>query len=128
MDSPTYRIIPIDGFAQTTIEGTLDLNATATILLGIAHENDTAGRHLLVDVRRAEATGLSYTDVYALVGLLSEHPAAFAGRIAFLDTFRAGFEKVQFFEASANEHGFTVRSFLDEAAAVAWLENAPAAA
>ena len=62
--------------------------------------------------------------MYRLVGTLAAHAPTFSCRIALLDTFREGFEKVQFFEASATDKGFAVRAFLDEAVAVAWLERA----
>lgn len=120
----TYHTVPIDGITRTTVEGHLDFEASADILRGVAAENEAAGRHLLIDLRRAEAHGLTYTDVYRLVQMLGETPGAFRGRVALLDLYREGFEKVQFFEASADVQGFHVRSFLDEAAAVAWLEGA----
>ena len=122
----SYEIVPIDGFTQTTVEGALDLAGSAEMLRQIAADADARHRHLLIDVRDATSTGLSYSDVYRLVGMLTENPIAFSGRIALLDTFREGFEKIQFFEASATEKGFTVRAFLDEDAAVGWLEAAPA--
>ena len=118
----SYQIVPIDGFTQTNVEGALDLDASLEVLRGIAADADTRRHNLLIDVRDATATGLSYSDVYRLVGMLAEHPDAFSGRIALLDTFREGFEKIQFFEASATEKGFAVRAFIDEAAAISWLE------
>jgi hypothetical protein len=119
---PSFEIVPINGITQTTVEGTLDFEASATILRGVAAENAEKGKHLLIDLREAEASGLSYTDIYRLVEILGDHPVAFRGRMAILDTFRAGFEKVQFFQASATDLGFEVRAFLDEGAAVVWLE------
>lgn len=118
----TYEIVPVNGFAQTTVEGELDFESTAALLHGIAEASAAQGRHLLLDLREAEASGLSYTDVYRLVGMLGDHPLVFRNRIALLDMYREGFEKVQFFQASATDHGFEVRAFLDEAAAVGWLE------
>ena len=117
----SYEIVPIDGFAQTTVEGELDFESTAALLQGIAEASAAQGRHLLIDLRDTEASELSYTDVYRLVGILSRHPLAFRNRIALLDTYRGGFENVQFFQASATDHGFEVRAFLDEDAAVGWL-------
>ena len=119
-----FDIVPIDGFTQTTIEGVLDLEGSTAILRQIATDAASRRRHLLIDLRDATSTGLSYADIYRLVGMLADDPDAFSGRIALLDTFREGFEKVQFFEASATEKGFSVRAFLDEDAAVAWLEQA----
>lgn len=124
----SHKIVPIDGICQTTVQGALDFDATAAILLDIARDSCERGRHLLIDLRSAEAKGLSYVDVYHLVQMLSEHPDAFNGRLALLDLFREGFEKVQFFEASAVEEGFEVHAFLDEDAAVRWLERKPRAA
>lgn len=120
----SYEILLVDGFTQTTVEGALDMDGSAAMLRQIATDADSRHRHLLIDVRDATSTGLSYADVYRLVGMLAEDPVAFSCRIALLDTFREGFEKIQFFEASATEKGFAVRAFLDEAAAVAWLEAA----
>ncbi len=122
-----FDIVPINGFTQTTVEGALDLEGSAAMLREIATDADSRRRHLLIDLRAATSTGLSYSDVYRLVGMLSDDPVAFSGRIALLDTFREGFEKIQFFEASATEKGFAVRAFLDEDAAVGWLEAAATA-
>lgn len=118
-----YSIVPINGITRTTVEGALDFDATATVLRAIAAENQVAGRDLLIDLREAQAQQLSYTDVHRLVRLLAEQPDAFRGRIALLDRYRDSFEKTQFFEASAEISGFDVRSFLNEAEAVAWLEH-----
>lgn len=118
-----FQIVPINGITRTTVEGALDFDATATVLRAVATENETAGRHLLIDLRAAQAPQLSYSDVCRLVKLLDETPAAFRGRIALLDLYRDSFEKTQFFEASADISGFAVRSFLDEGKAVAWLEG-----
>ena len=121
----SYEIVSIDGFTQTTVEGALDLDASAAMLRGIAADADSRRHNLLIDLRDATSTGLSYSDVYRLVGMLAEDPEAFSGRIALLDTFREGFEKIQFFEASATEKGFHVRAFIDEGAAIVWLDAAP---
>lgn len=118
MDS--YEIVPIDGITQTTVEGGLDFEVSRRILLAIARENEHKGKNLLIDLRGADSH-LSYTDVYQLVQVLREHPEAFSGKLALLDTFREGFEQVQFFEAFATELGFRVRAFLDADAADAWL-------
>ena len=119
----TYQIVPSDGILRTTVEGDLDYRATAEVLHAIASQNAAEGHHLLVDFRGADGADLSFVDVYKLVKLLREHPTSFNGRIALLDSFREGFEKVQFFEASAEVEGYRVRSFLEEAAAVRWLEG-----
>ena len=124
MPVASYDTVPIDGFTQTTVEGALDLAGSVAMLRQIAADADAQNRHLLIDLRAATATTLSYADVYRLVGLLAEDPEAFSGRIALLDTFREGFEKLQFFEASATEKGVAVRAFIDESRAVAWLEEA----
>ena len=118
-----YQIVPIDGITRATLEGTLDFDATAAVLHAVALENEASGKHLLIDLRGAEGQQLSYTDVHRLVQLLDERPHAFRGRIALLDHYRESFEKTQFFEASADIKGFDVRSFLDEARAIAWLEG-----
>lgn len=120
----SYDAVPVDGFLQTTVEGALDLAGSAEMLRQVVTEASAQDRHLLLDLRDATSTGLSYADVYRLVGTLAEHAPAFSCRIALLDTFRDGFEKVQFFEASAAEKGFDVRAFIDEGTAVAWLEGA----
>ncbi len=121
----SYATVAHDGTLRTTVEGALDFDGTAAVVRGVADENAEQGRHLLVDLRGADGAALSFADVHRLAGMLSETPAAFRSRIALLDTFRGGFEKVQFFEASATHQGYTVHSFLDEAAAVAWLDAGP---
>ncbi|HEX9950275.1 MAG TPA: hypothetical protein VGB53_00770 [Rubricoccaceae bacterium] len=117
----TYETVRIGDVLRTTVHGDLDLDGSARILHGVAAENASRGLHLLVDLRDADGAPLSFADVYQLSGLLAETPVAFRSRIALLDTFREGFEKVQFFEASATHRGFVVHSFLDEGAAAAWL-------
>ncbi|HEX8299714.1 MAG TPA: hypothetical protein VF594_11190 [Rubricoccaceae bacterium] len=118
---PTHETVLIGDVLRTTVHGELDLESSSRILHAIATDNAARGLHLLVDLRDADGAPLSFADVYRLSGILAEEPAAFRSRIALLDTFREGFEKVQFFEASATHRGFAVRSFLDEPAAVAWL-------
>ena len=118
-----YKIVPVNGFTRTTVEGALDVGSSAAMLRQVAADARVRGHHLLLDLRDAEASGLSYSDVYRLVGMLAGHPHALLNRIALLDTFRPGFEKVQFFQASATDQGFEVRAFLDEAAAVRWLSE-----
>lgn len=121
----TYETVPLDGIVTTTIEGTLDLAASTEVLLAIAREASLAGRSLLVDLRDANAPGLTFADVYTLVCVLEAHQEAFSGRIALLDRFRESFEKAQFFEASSVHAGLAVHAFLDEDEAVAWLSAAP---
>ena len=118
---PTYETVTIGDVLRATVHGDLDLTGLALILHGIAGENASRGLHLLVDLRDADGGPLSFADLHRISGRLAETPAAFRSRIALLDTFREGFEKVQFFEASATHRGFAVRSFLDESAAASWL-------
>ena len=117
-----YQTLPIDDITEVTVEGGLDLDRTRRLLLDTATNAQAAGHNLLVDLRNAEST-LSFRDVYHLVQLLGEHPEAFSGRIALLDVYDERFEKAQFFESSATEIGFEVRTFLDEDEAVAWLAH-----
>ena len=109
---PTYETVTIGDVLRATVHGDLDLAGLALILHGIAGENAARGLHLLVDLRDADGGPLSFADLHRISGGLAETPAAFRSRIALLDTFREGFEKVQF---------FAVRSFLDESAAASWL-------
>ena len=118
----TYRVVPINAIVQIPVEGDLDLASSRSLLLGLARDAETAGHHLLIDLRAATSE-LSYPEVYDLVQVLAEHPAAFTGRIALLDRYSERFEKSQFFEASAAHFGFHVRAFVDEPLAVEWLEE-----
>ena len=117
----TYRVVPINAIVEIPVEGALDLASSREVLLGLARDAETAGHHLLIDLREATSE-LSYAEVYELVQVLSDHPEAFTGRMALLDRYIDRFEKSQFFEASATHLGFHVRAFVDEDLAVAWLE------
>lgn len=119
----SYHTVPINDVTEMTVEGDLDLEASREILLDVVRDAGLAGHHLLVDLRGA-TSALSFRDVYQLVQVLVEHPAAFSGRLALLDTYDKSLEKAQFFQSSASERGFQVRAFVDEDAAVAWLEAA----
>ncbi len=79
MPMASYETVPIDGFTQTTVEGVLDLDGSAAMLRQIATDADSQDKHLLIDLRDATSTGLSYADVYRLVGLLAEEPGTFSG-------------------------------------------------
>ena len=107
---------------ETTVEGELDYERTRTALEGVAEANSETGYDLLIDLRPAEDAGISFPDVYRLVQGLSMHPESFKGRVALLDRYRAGFEKVQFFEAAATERGYRVRAFVDFEEATRWLQ------
>lgn len=118
----SFTVVLLDGIVEITVEGTLDLESSHRLLLGVAQNADVVGRHLLLDLRNAKGA-LSFRDVYQLVQVLGERFTAFRGRIALLDKFDEGLEKAQFFEASATESGFDIRTFLNEDAAVQWLEE-----
>ena len=109
---------------ETTVEGALDFDRTQAALEAIAMANAETGYDILIDLRHAEDAGISFPDVYRLVQGLSTHPEAFRGRVALLDRYRDGFEKVQFFEAAATEKGYRVLAFVDFEAAVRWLRDA----
>ena len=117
----SYRIAHLDGIAQLTVDGTLDLAASRALLLRIARDAELEGKGLLVDLRGAEGA-LSYRDVYEMVGVLKENAEAFTHCVALLEDYTERFEKAQFFQAYATERGFAVRAFVDEDAAVGWLE------
>lgn len=119
-----FRLVHAYDLLELTVGGALDLDRSRAMLAQLAEANAETGLDLLLDLRPAEDAGMSYRDVYALVDLLEEHPEAFGGKLALLDTNRPGFEKVQFFQASAAERGFEVRAFLDFEAAVRWLQRA----
>lgn len=118
----SFTVVPLDGIVEITVEGTLDFEASRQLLLNVAAEADAVSRHLLLDLREVRGA-LSFRDVYQLVQILSRHADVFRGRIALLDKYDEGLEKAQFFEASATESGFHIRTFLDEEAAVQWLEQ-----
>lgn len=123
MAPPRFQLVHLHDIIETTPEGALDVERTREVLCGIADTNAEAGLDLLVDLRGATDTGVSYTDVYGMIGILRENPIAFRGKMALLDSFRPGFEKVQFFEAAATEAGFEVRAFLDFEEATRWLQT-----
>lgn len=121
----SYTVVPIDSIVELEVTGELDLDASFILLLDVVRRADLAGHDLLIDLRKAQSD-LSFKDVYRLVQFLDQHPDAFSGRLALLDDYDDGFLKTQFLEASARDHGFEVRAFLKEAAAIAWLEGEPA--
>jgi len=118
-----FRVVHGADFLQTTAAGDLDYAASRTLLLSVVASNEEEGLDVLLDLRGSVDGGISFREVYKLVAILREHPAAFRRQVAVLDLFRPGFEKVQFFEASAVEAGFDVRSFLEYEAAADWLQR-----
>ena len=117
----SYRTVPIDGVTQLTVDGTLDLSASRQLLFQIAHDAELEGQGLLLDLRGAQGA-LSYRDVHEMIGVLTENADAFTHCMGILEDYTERFEKAQFFQAYANERGFSVRAFVDEDAAIAWLE------
>lgn len=117
----SYQAVRLDGVIKLSVDGSLDLGASRGLLRDVAHDAGLRDHCLLVDLRHTSGD-LSYRDVHDLVGLV-EHPEAFEYRVALLERYTERFEKAQFFQAYAAERGFEVRAFLDEPAAVAWLEG-----
>jgi hypothetical protein len=116
------RVIHATDFIETTVEDTLDLERSRRVLYELAYANAEGRYDLLIDLRRADGSPLSYPDVFRLVNVLAERPEAFGGKVALLDEFdNEGFAKVQFFEASASVRGFRVRTFIDYEVAMRWL-------
>lgn len=116
-------IIHANDFLETSVDGTLNAENSRRMLLQIATSNENLGHDLLRGVRRADGTGVSFSEVFDLVKVMEEHPEASPGKAALLDTYREGFEKVQFFEASAAVEGLQVRAFLDFEQAIHWLHG-----
>ena len=117
----SYQIVPINGITQLTVDGTLDLAASQKLLLDIARNAELCSHGLLIDLRDAEGA-LSYRDVHKMIEVLVENADVFTRRLALLEDYNERFEKAQFFQAYATERGFAVRAFVDESAAIAWLE------
>lgn len=118
-----FRLVHAADLIELTVSGSLDVERSRELLLRLAETNSETGLDLLLDLRPAVDNGITFRDVYSLVELLREHPEAFQGKVAVLDLDRPGFEKVQFFQASATERGFQVRAFLEFEAAVRWLQQ-----
>ena len=118
----TYRVVPINGVLRLALSGTIDLAASRALLLDIARDAELQGRGLLIDFRISEGD-MTYRDVHELIGVLTEHSDSFTQRIALLEHYSDRFEKAQFFQAYATERGFKIRAFVNEMAAVAWLEE-----
>lgn len=116
----SFQVAHAADVVTVTVDGPLDLDGGLQLLVGVAQDAAVAGKNLLVDIRGVRGH-LSFRDVYRLVQTFAEHPTAFGGRIALLDGYNEELEKAQFFEASATEFGFDVRTFLDESAARLWL-------
>ena len=91
------------------------------MLLKIAHDAECESQGLLIDLRDTEGA-LSYRDVHQMVGVLTENAESFTHCMAILEDYSERFEKAQFFQVYANERGFAIRAFIDENAAIAWLE------
>lgn len=118
----SYTVFPIDGVRQMIVKGNLNLEDRRSLMLDIVGDAQLNEHGLLVDLR-ATSGDLSYRDVHELIHVLTDHPEAFSHRIALLENYTTRFEKAQFFQAYATERGFQVRAFVDEDAAVAWLEE-----
>ncbi len=118
----SYRVVPIDGVLRLSLTGTIDLDASRSLLLDITRDAQLQGSGLLIDFRVTQGD-VSYRDVHELIAVLTEHPQSFTHRIALLEEYTDRFEKAQFFQAYATERGFKIRAFVDEGSAIAWLEE-----
>ena len=118
----TYTVVPINAITEVNVEGDLDLESCKRLVRSVAREADAIGKNLLVDMRGVDGH-FTFADVYRVVQTLTDHRDVFRGRIALLDHYDSEFEKTQFFEASATVRGINARTFVDEAKAVAWLEE-----
>lgn len=120
----SFRIVHATDVIELTVGGALDVERSRALLLRVVQANAEAGLDLLLDLRPAYDAGIPFREVHALTEILRDHPDAFRGKLALLDRDRPGFEKVQFFQASAAQHGFEVRAFLDFERAARWLQQA----
>ena len=118
----SYQVVPIDGVIRLRLSGTIDLAASRSLLLDVARDAQLRSHGLLIDFRVSKGD-MSYRDVHDLIAVLVEHAESFTRRIALLEDYTDRFEKAQFFQAYATERGFKIRAFVDEVAAVSWLEE-----
>lgn len=127
------RLIRGSQFIHGDHDGALDLAASREVLCQLLAEGAegagaTPGSYdLLFDVRDAEIM-LTLPDVWRLLQDLDECDPGFDGRLALLDDWDDTFDRMQFFEASADEIGVQAKAFIDFEQAVNWLwdsRNAP---
>lgn len=120
------RVIRGSQFIHGDHDGSLDFEETREALCTLLAEGAEEAGHasgsydLLFDVRDAEIQ-LSMPEVWALLEDLDECDPGFDGRLALLDDWDQTFDRVQFFQDTADEIGLTARAFIDFEAAVNWL-------
>lgn len=114
------RVIHGHDFLRSNLDGQIDLSKSRRVLRDLIRANTATRYNLLIDMRQSEET-LTFPEVQKLVEELGKHAPLFHGRIALLDRWDVGFEKTQFFEASATTKGFAVRAFLDFEHAAEWV-------
>lgn len=120
------RLVRGSQFLHGEHEGTLDLESSRDALCQLLAEgakgagSDQGSYALLFDVRDAVIT-LSMADVWTLLQDIDECDPGFDGRLGLLDDWDKTFDRMQFFEASADQLGFQARAFINFEKAVNWL-------
>ena len=120
------RLIRGSQFIHGDHDGVLDLETSREVLCQLLAEGAedagaTPGSYdLLFDVRDAEIM-LTLPDVWRLLQNLDACDPGFDGRLALLDNWDDTFDRMQFFEANADQIGVQARAFIDFEQAVNWL-------
>lgn len=120
------RVIRGSQFIHGDLGGTLDLEVSRDALCKLLSEGaegagDASGSYdLLFDVRDADVK-LEMKEVWDLLQDLDECDPGFDGRLAILDDWDETFDRMQFFQASADQIGVQARAFIDFEAAINWL-------
>jgi hypothetical protein len=118
------RIIALDEFLQTTVEGTVALESSEQILRRIADACNEHGQHrVLIDATKVPERSLSVIDLYQLGSNLQSYGFSPSHRIALLCNPGGSTERAKFFELVAVNRGSSVRVFDNRDEAWSWLSE-----
>jgi hypothetical protein len=115
------RVISLDDFLRTDVQGQLDLTGSKQVLSELASECAKHPNHdILLDLRNARSA-LVVPELYALVAFLGELGLGVDNRIALLYHQKDSFDRARFFALYAERQGLQVSAFQDFEWALEWL-------
>lgn len=125
------RVIRASEFLKTTATGELDLQQSKQILLRLAAINKPPAKYdILLDVRSATGTQMTFVDIAELVDVMLAHRDSFRHKLAILAPQDAPLTRANFMKLYADNRGLHVGAFRNFEEAINWLlepEELPAA-
>jgi hypothetical protein len=118
-----YRIIDAKDFIRARPSGEIDLEKSKKVFIELATMAKLPGDYeILLDIRKAYGN-LTFTDIYELVNVLSQHRSAFRNKIAILTRDDEQFDRAGFMELCASFKGFKVGAFMSFEETIDWLQS-----